>query len=156
MSSQNSTGLSEDSLSALRDCSRILIFDDGLHVLYTTFQVGTSSHPKRPTGCTCQSPLVADLCNVWMLQVQQAELEPLTKVFGEREQAIRSGMSIQGKRYEVSVLCQSQIDALQAMLHSRYRRIRTWVDKTGDAGMLNMGTSFHPCAMEGQCRSSSA
>lgn len=36
-----------------------------------------------------------------MLQVQQADLEPLTKVFGDREQAIRNGMSIQGKRFEV-------------------------------------------------------
>ena len=37
-----------------------------------------------------------------MLQVQQAELQPLTALFGDREQAIRNGMKIDGKRYEVT------------------------------------------------------
>ena len=37
-----------------------------------------------------------------MLQVQQAELQPLTALFGDREQAIRNGMRIDGKRYEVA------------------------------------------------------
>ena len=37
-----------------------------------------------------------------MLQVQQAELQPLTALFGDREQAIRNGIKIDGKRYEVT------------------------------------------------------
>ena len=55
MSSQNSTGLSDESLSSLKDCSRILIFDDGLHVLHTTFQVGDPS--RFQAFCTLQMPV---------------------------------------------------------------------------------------------------
>lgn len=55
---------------------------------------------------------------VYTLQVQQTELEPLTKLFGDREQAIRNGMSIQGKRYEVNLRMQPLNDSLHAVLHS--------------------------------------
>lgn len=37
------------------------------------------------------------------LQVPQSELSPLTNVFGDRDDAIRSGLTIDGKRYEASM-----------------------------------------------------
>ena len=37
------------------------------------------------------------------MQIQQGELPPLTNLFGDREQAIRNGMVIEGKRFEVLI-----------------------------------------------------
>ena len=102
MSSQNSLPFSDDSLSSLKDSSRILIFDEGLHVLHATFKVGSQSL-LSVSQVADANDLECLITLSYELQVQQAELEPLTKVFGDREQAVRNGMSIQGRRYEVSI-----------------------------------------------------
>ncbi|CAL8463478.1 g3012 [Coccomyxa elongata] len=67
----SSTFLAERAKEQFRDCSRVLIFDESLAILYSSFEV------------------------------PQSELSPLTKVFGDRDAAIRSGLAIDGKRYEV-------------------------------------------------------
>ncbi|KAK9917373.1 hypothetical protein WJX75_003635 [Coccomyxa subellipsoidea] len=66
--------LAERSKEQFKDCSRVLIFDSNLSTLYSTFQVS------------------------------QADLLPLTDVFLDRDDAIRNGLTIDGIRYEASVL----------------------------------------------------
>ena len=39
MLAKKETALSETSLSSLKDCSRILVFDENLHILHSSFQV---------------------------------------------------------------------------------------------------------------------
>lgn len=63
--------LAERTKEQFIDCSRVLIFDESLSTLYSSFEV------------------------------PQSELSPLTKIFGDRDHAIRSGLTIDGNRYEV-------------------------------------------------------
>ena len=39
MPAEKEAALSETSLSSLKDCSRILVFDEDLHILHSSFQV---------------------------------------------------------------------------------------------------------------------
>eukprot|EP00884_Botryococcus_braunii_P012514 jgi/Botrbrau1/21263/Bobra.39_2s0054.1 len=63
--------LEDKAKAKLGECSRILVFDESGKVLFSTFRVLPS------------------------------ELSVLTQCFGDREAAIRAGLILQGKRYEI-------------------------------------------------------
>ena len=85
-----------------------------------------------------------------MLQVQQAELEPITKVFGDREQAIRSGMCMQGKRYEVIIQANPRlIPAKQQCIPDAEAYAPLWVTPE-DAGMLPINRCPYSSTVQGR------
>ncbi len=90
----------------LAGCSRIVIFDATHAVVHATFKVSpqTCIHVGLPVRCASPYEVITrGLCGD-VQGVSKTDMQSLSAaVTGPREQAIRNGLCIQGKRYEVSV-----------------------------------------------------
>ena len=94
--------------SELQGCSRVLIFDGAGKVLLSTFeasQLHSVHHTAQCLGCPGQCAKVLSSRSVLRLQgVSGKDMQSLSAAVAQpREQAIRNGLLIQGRRYEVSV-----------------------------------------------------
>ena len=121
-----STKAIEEAAKQLQDCRRILVFDNSQKVLFSNFQ---ASLPDRAVLLTYTAgfPDWEDGSHS-LVQVNPAELQALAHVFASRTDAIRSGMVIDGKRYEVSSLAlrQSETSAMRAGSCWRTRNPAVW------------------------------
>lgn len=90
--------LASTAKETLKDCSRYALFDASGTVLAANFQVRVSRLSSKP-GLTAFLSLRS-----MRMQPTPAELQALVNVLDERDSAIRNGLTIDGQRYEVSVL----------------------------------------------------
>ena len=105
MGAQAAPELSQRAKEQFVDCSRVVIFDDKLQTLYSTYEVplcscvrvDSSLWPiRRPRTRQCLSSSE----RAYRLQAPQAELKALTQTFGDRSASISTGLVLQGKRFE--------------------------------------------------------
>lgn len=93
--------------SDLQGCSRVLIFDGAGRVLLSTFEASQLHITHRRAVCPGQCAKVLSRCSRSVQRVQgvsEKDMQSLTAAVAQpREQAIRNGLLIQGRRYEVNV-----------------------------------------------------
>jgi hypothetical protein len=91
--------------SELQGCSRVLIFDGAGKVLLSTFEASQLHSIYRRAVCPGQCAKVLSSRSVLRVQgVSGKDMQSLSAAVAQpREQAIRNGLLIQGRRYEVSV-----------------------------------------------------
>ena len=109
MSSQDKIALAAK--QTLRDASRVLVFDQKDTVLYSTFEVSDRStvQPVQDLNFGSSRDLAFELLlfaratQEWnfVRQVSTRELAPLKTILEDRDNAIRSGLNVSGRRYEV-------------------------------------------------------
>ena len=93
----------------LRDSSRILVFDEKETVLFSNFEVKglgvshscSAGHRACAENTDCYQEVFSSTFQLASLQANQAELAPLMHTLDDRDSAIRSGLNVHGKRYEV-------------------------------------------------------
>jgi hypothetical protein len=75
--------------------------------------------------------MIGRLIAVLRRQVTSQELRLLMLCFGEREAAIRAGLILQGKRYEVTPCCLSALSHISHFLRRTWREALScsvWID----------------------------
>lgn len=94
-----SSELASTAKGVLRDCSKYAIFDASGAVLAANYQVGVAFADvqliRKLQLLRVYEPILQ------LLQPSQSELQALTRVLDDRENAIRNGLVIDGQRYEV-------------------------------------------------------
>ena len=60
MPAEKEAALSESSLSSLKDCSRVLVFDENLHILHSSFQVAQALADRYGAHAVskCEEPML--------------------------------------------------------------------------------------------------